>query len=80
MTDTFYPGWKATIDGKAELTIVPANYIFRAIYVPKGLHNIVFQYWPKHLTLSIAVALITLLGCCILTIYPGKERAYLKKS
>jgi hypothetical protein len=80
LTDTFYPGWKATIDGKTEAIIVPANYIFRAIYVPKGLHKIVFQYWPKHFTLSIAVALITLLGCCILAIYPGIERGRLKNS
>jgi hypothetical protein len=74
MTDTFYPGWQATIDGKTEASIVPANYIFRAIFVPEGLHEIVFQYWPKHFTLTIVIALITLLGCCILAFFHRKER------
>jgi hypothetical protein len=76
LTDTYYPGWKATIDGKAEAPIVPANYIFRAIHVTEGRHEIVFRYWPTHLTLSIAVALITLLGCCVLAIFPRKEHGH----
>ncbi|MBT8371363.1 MAG: YfhO family protein, partial [Deltaproteobacteria bacterium] len=69
LADTFYPGWKATIDGQSEAIIVPANYIFRAIYVPKGLHKIVFQYKPKYFSVSIMVALITLLGSCIAIFY-----------
>jgi uncharacterized membrane protein YfhO len=77
MTDTFYPGWQATIDAKTEAIIVPANYIFRAVYVPRGSHKIVLEYWPKHFTLAIVVAVIALLGCCALAIYPAKERGYL---
>ena len=68
LTDAFYPGWKATIDGKTEANILVANYIFRAIHVPKGTHEIVFEYWPTYFSVSIIVALITLLGCCILAI------------
>ena len=68
LTDTFYPGWKATIDGKTEADILVANYIFRAIRVPKGAREIVFEYWPTYFTVTIIVALITLLGCCILAI------------
>ena len=69
LTDTFYPGWKATIDGQSEATIIPANYVFRAIHVPKGLHEIVFQYKPKYFSVSIMVALITLLGSCIAAVF-----------
>jgi hypothetical protein len=69
LTDTFYPGWKATIDGQSEAIIVPANYVFRAIYVPKGLHEIVFQYKPKYFSASIMVALITLLGSCTVAVF-----------
>jgi len=69
LADTFYPGWKATIDGQSEAIIVPANYIFRAIYVPQGFHKIVFQYKPKYFSVSIMVALITLLGSCIAIFY-----------
>jgi hypothetical protein len=68
LTDTFYPGWKATIDGKTRVNILVANYIFRAIHVPKGTHEIVLEYWPTYFSVSITVALITLLGCCLLAI------------
>ena len=68
LADTLYPGWKAAIDGKTGASILAANYIFRAIHVPEGPHEIVFEYWPTHFSLSIIVALITLLGCCILAI------------
>ena len=74
LTDTFYPGWKATIDGQFEATIVPANYIFRAIYVPKGLHKIVFQYKPTYFSVSLMVAMITLLGSCILAVFIDKPK------
>ena len=62
LTDTFYPGWKAMIDDQFEAVIIPANYAFRAIYVPQGVHKIVFQYRPKFFAASIIIALITLLG------------------
>ena len=69
LTGTYCPGWKATIDGQSEAIIVPANYVFRAIYVPKGLHEIVFQYKPKYFSVSIMVALITLLGSCTVAVF-----------
>lgn len=41
--ESFMPGWTATIDGGAVL-IYRANYIFQAIYVPKGNHSVTFEY------------------------------------
>lgn len=76
LTDTFYPGWKATIDGHAEANIVPANYVFRAIYVPEGIHEIVFQFRPTYFTVALVVALMTLLGAGVVAIYPKKLREY----
>ena len=64
LTDTFYPGWKATIDGQFETTPVPANYLFRAIYVPQGTHEIVFQYRPKYFFVCMMISLTVLLGAC----------------
>ncbi|OIP97832.1 hypothetical protein AUK40_02435 [Candidatus Wirthbacteria bacterium CG2_30_54_11] len=43
LTDTWYPGWSATIDGKRTV-IYPTDAAFRGIYVPAGLHQIVFTY------------------------------------
>ena len=40
-TDTFYPAWKASVDGKA-VKIYKADYNFRGIIVSEGKHKIEF--------------------------------------
>lgn len=41
LTDSYYPSWHATIDGK-ETKIYITNYNFRGVIVPKGNHRIEF--------------------------------------
>jgi hypothetical protein len=45
ITDTFYPGWQATVNGRP-VTIWPANLAFRALPVQAGLQEIVLRYQP----------------------------------
>ncbi len=45
LADTWYPGWEANIDGQAT-SIYRANYLFRAVQVPPGSHQIAFAYRP----------------------------------
>lgn len=58
LTDANYPGWQVVIDGQpAELHT--ANALFRAIFVPAGVHEITFTFQPT----SFAVGrLLSLLG------------------
>ena len=59
LTDVFYPGWTATIDGNPT-EIFKANGLVRSVFVPAGEHFIEFEYLPYFFTLGLIVSLITL--------------------
>lgn len=43
LTDTYYPGWRASVDGES-VDITPAFHAFRAISIPAGEHTVKFTY------------------------------------
>jgi uncharacterized membrane protein YfhO len=59
MSETFYPGWKAYVDGKDE-EILRANYVFRAIPVGPGSHRIEVVFEPLSFKIGLAVSLLTI--------------------
>jgi len=61
LSDTYYPGWKAFIDGK-ETKIYRANGIVRGIFMGPGSHVVKFVYSP----LSFKVG--TLISCATFAI------------
>lgn len=63
-SEVYYPGWIASIDGKAaEIKII--NTAFRSIYLTKGDHIVEFYYRP---TIYYIGGLITLVSLIILLI------------
>ncbi|MDE2588453.1 MAG: YfhO family protein, partial [Patescibacteria group bacterium] len=46
LTDTYYPGWKALVDGK-ETPIYRADGLVRSVFVPSGNHDVEFLYMPE---------------------------------
>jgi len=58
LTDAFYPGWKARVDGK-EQKIMRANYLFRAVALPAGNHKVEFIYDPESFTVGLMISLCT---------------------
>jgi hypothetical protein len=45
LSDVWYPGWRAHVDGDTSL-IWRANYLFRAVRLEGGEHEVVFSYTP----------------------------------
>ncbi|MEK7813007.1 MAG: YfhO family protein [Candidatus Desantisbacteria bacterium] len=62
--DTYYPGWKAFVDGK-ETKIYRANYIFRAIEIDSGAHKIEFIYYPRVFKIGMFGSICTVFLLCM---------------
>jgi hypothetical protein len=60
-SDTYFPGWKATVDGHST-PIRPANLAMRAIAVPAGDHTVQFRYDPPQFRYGVVLSLIGLIA------------------
>ena len=64
LSNVFYPGWKAFVDGR-EAEVKRANFMFQAVVVPEGEHEVELKFRPKvfynGLYLSAAGITLTLL-------------------
>jgi hypothetical protein len=60
LTDAWYPGWQAWVDGK-ESPIYRADYMFRAVPLEPGSHTITFEYHPSSLVWGAVLSGLTLL-------------------
>ena len=64
LADSFYPGWGAKVNGRAT-PVLRANYMFRAVEVPRGRSMVELRFFPTHLLLGAVlsgVAAIVLVG------------------
>jgi hypothetical protein len=61
LTDLNYPGWQVLVDGVRQ-SIVSTNYLFRGVYVEKGLHHVTFVYQPVSIRIGMAVSLAMITG------------------
>lgn len=75
LSDVFYPGWVATIDGQRS-PIFPTNYIQRGVPVPAGEHVIKFRFEPVSFKLGAGVTMGSFLGGCawLLRLPSGDDR------
>jgi hypothetical protein len=74
LSETYYPGWKAFVDGQPE-RILRANYLFRAIELPKGQHQVRLVFEPYSIRAGIAITVITLLAIGWMSIDNVRKRA-----
>jgi hypothetical protein len=60
LTDTWFPGWKATVDGR-DAPVHRVDYLLRGISVPAGTHQVEFSYEPASWRAGWIISLSTLL-------------------
>lgn len=72
LSEMFYPGWKALIDGR-EVEIWRVNYNLRGVSIPAGKHLVEFRYRPKSIMIGAVISLITAL-CLIAGLILEKHR------
>ena len=76
LDDSFFPGWKATVDGR-DTRILPANVNFRAVAVPAGFHRVSFRYRPASAVVGAGISLGTALllaGAALVLAVRGRRR------
>jgi hypothetical protein len=59
VSDTWFPGWQASVDGES-VDLYRANYLFRAVRLPRGEHSVEFTYRPVSFILGGSVTLLSL--------------------
>jgi uncharacterized membrane protein YfhO len=64
LTDAFYPGWEATVDG-TPASILPAYSAYRAVAVDSGPHIIAMRFRPASFTLGGWVTILALAGSAV---------------
>jgi hypothetical protein len=58
-SQSWYPGWKGRINGRPE-KIYRANYLYQAVYIPEGNHEVEFIYQPLSFYLGAGISVV---GC-----------------
>jgi uncharacterized membrane protein YfhO len=57
LSDAFYPGWKATVDG-VPVPIERANVLFRAIPIHPGTQRVVLTFQPGSVQAGLIISSI----------------------
>lgn len=72
LTDIFYPGWKAYVDGR-ETKIYRVNGLVRGILLGQGNHTVIFKYSPNSFKIGLIASGICLIFCLALMANKSKN-------
>lgn len=75
LTDSFYPGWRAYIDG-AVTPIYQVNISQRGVIIPAGIHTVRFFYQPQSFVIGKGITLVSMIivslmafSCSVLSVH-----------
>lgn len=61
LTDDFYPGWSATVDGRS-VPVQRVDYVLRGVALGPGEHTVVFSYAPASWTIGLIITGLCAIG------------------
>ncbi len=68
LSDTYDSGWSARLDGVNPTRIFRADYDFRAVEVPAGVHTVEFIYRPSSVLFGFWISIASLISIILSTI------------
>ena len=74
LSDTYYPGWKVTLDEKPA-TLYRTNYTFRGVAVPEGTHTVTFTYQPLSFTVGVVGSVTGVILCGLLLLMKRSKKS-----
>ena len=73
VSEIFYPGWKATIDGQPA-PIMSADYLLRGIALPAGKHKVEMHYSLPSGYSGVLISIVSLASLIFLGIYEKRKK------
>ncbi|MDQ3755002.1 MAG: YfhO family protein, partial [Acidobacteriota bacterium] len=77
MSDGYYPGWQATVDGAAA-RLWQTNYALRGVSLPPGQHIVRLEFKPRAFYQGAAVSAASLLTLAAFTLFQAR-RAHIRR-
>jgi hypothetical protein len=72
LTDVFYPGWKAYVDGKPT-EVFRVDGLVRGVLLDKGSHTVMFRYLPDIFVAGLIIAAIAFVSSLVLLFLPTRN-------
>jgi hypothetical protein len=73
VTDSFFPGWKASLDGQ-DAEVRRVDYLLRGVAVPAGSHHVELRYQPLTWRLGWITSALAALALCVVIVLGRRRR------
>ena len=72
LSDVYYPGWEAYVDG-VKVKIYRVDGLIRGVFLEQGRHEVIFKYMPMSFKIGVSTAIISLMICIGLIVADRKN-------
>jgi uncharacterized membrane protein YfhO len=76
LADTWFPGWRATIDGRS-VEVLEVYGALRGVVAEAGDHQIEYRYRPLSAAIGAIMTASALAGCLLLAFMERRRKGYL---